>query len=83
MICESTHIIPAAPISDASGTAYAARDHSIRIATKPNALLFNGMVESRIQAFICGECGYIASFVEHPKQLYQAYLAYVAATTEE
>lgn len=74
--CGSDKIIPGARLEDDRNSGYAARGHAIYIASKPNALFFQGIVSSPVRAFICRECGYTALFANNPKELYQAYKDY-------
>lgn len=78
--CGSNKLIPGASVEDEQTTRYAAAEHVIRIGANPNALLFNRITESKIKAYICGECGYIAFFAEKPHDLHEAYQSYLAHT---
>jgi hypothetical protein len=79
-LCGSSHIIPAVRLEDDHEHGWAAREHAVYIATKPEAVLFQGIVSSRIRAFICGACGYTALFADEPEQLWQAYQEFRATS---
>lgn len=69
--CRSEKIIPYVQIFDRVG-------HSIRLGVKvfehPEALVFKGAHAADLRARVCGECGYVESYVENPQELYSAYL---------
>jgi ribosomal protein S27AE len=70
--CQSEKIIPDVQIIDRAG-------HVIRLGVKvfehPEALVFKGTHAADLRARVCGECGYVESYVENPQELYSAYLA--------
>ena len=70
--CQSEKIIPDVQIIDRTG-------HMIRLGVKvfehPEALVFKGAHAADLRSQVCGECGYVESYVEDPQELYSAYLA--------
>ncbi len=68
--CGSHHLIPERPIIDQGQVM---RDLSIHIDGDPYALLFRKTAMSKLQAWICSECGYVSLFVSDPDKLYDAY----------
>ena len=71
--CGSAKIIPLAPLIDqgqhSDGTLKAQVAY-----TNPQAWVFKGPVYAKLNANICGECGYTELVAEGPAALYDAYL---------
>lgn len=44
-------------------------DAVVRLITRPNALFFKDPIDFKLQPYICGECGYLESYVEKPDRL--------------
>ena len=69
--CQSSKIIPDVRIVDQMG-------HSIRLGINvyehPEALIFKGAHSSALRSRVCGECGYVETYVENPQELYAVYL---------
>lgn len=70
--CESTSIIPDLRLEDAGP--YPSAEHQVRVNRAPGALIFRNPLQVHLRAFVCGDCGYTALFVENPADLYAAYL---------
>jgi predicted nucleic-acid-binding Zn-ribbon protein len=70
--CQSDKVIPDVQIIDRAG-------HVIRLGVKvfehPEALVFKGAHAADLRSRVCGECGYVESYVENPQELYSAYQA--------
>jgi hypothetical protein len=47
---------------------------SLAIDEKPAALIFKQRIRSNVSAVVCGDCGYIEFYAEHPDALYAAWL---------
>ena len=47
---------------------------SVHVYENPEALIFKGTSMGTLNAWICGECGYVETYVENPEELYSAYL---------
>jgi hypothetical protein len=77
--CQSEKIIPDVQIIDRAG-------HTIRLGVEvfehPEALVFQGAHAADLRSRVCGECGYVESYVENPQELYAAYLAARAGQRE-
>ena len=69
--CRSDKVIPDVRIIDQVG-------HRIRLGVNvyedPEALIFKGTHYSDLRSQVCGECGYVETYVENPGELYSAYL---------
>jgi len=71
-VCGSAKMIPDVQVVDQNESVR--MDLKVRVAQKPEALLFKEHVYRSVRAWICGECGYVALFVQNPQDLYKAYL---------
>ena len=71
--CKSPKVIPRARIIDRADYNLNG-DLTIHVYENPDALIFKGATEGTLQARICGECGYVETYVENPEELYTAYL---------
>jgi hypothetical protein len=71
-LCGSDRIIPGVIIEDRNQSS----DHRMYVVVdrKPTAFLFRGATRDALRAWICGVCGHVELFVEHPDELYQVYL---------
>lgn len=69
--CQSEKIIPDVQIFDRAG-------HVLRLGVKvfehPEALVFKGAHAADLRSWVCGECGYVESYVGNPQELYSVYL---------
>lgn len=69
--CQSNKMIPDVRIIDQIG-------HNIRLGINvyehPEALVFKGAHSSALSSQVCGECGYVETYVENPQELYALYL---------
>jgi hypothetical protein len=72
--CGSAKVIPFASIMDQGEYSDGSLKAHVGF-TNPEAWLFKGPVYARLQATICGECGYTELTVVNPAAIYQAYLA--------
>lgn len=73
-LCGSSDLIRNVRVhDDGTGWGYSAREHYVTIERKPQAVLFNDAVSSKLLATICGSCGYTVFFVDNPHELYSAY----------
>jgi hypothetical protein len=71
--CKSPKVIPRARIIDRADYNLNT-DLTIHVYENPEALIFKGASEGILRAQICGECGYVETYVENPEELYAAYL---------
>ena len=69
--CQSTKIIPKARIIDTNDNFK--WDLTVEVYEDPDALIFKGAHRENMFARICGECGYVETYVENPQELYSAY----------
>lgn len=69
--CQSAKIIPDVRILDRNYSVVG--DLSVEIYENPDALLFKGAHNGKLQARICGQCGYTELYLENPAQLFAAY----------
>lgn len=69
--CQSSRIIPDVRILDHNYSVTG--DLSVEIYESPNALLFKGAHQGKLQAKVCGWCGYTELYVENPGALYNIY----------
>lgn len=47
---------------------------TIRVDEKPDALFFKSSQTGKLYARICGNCGYVETYVDNHEELYSAYL---------
>ena len=47
----------------------------VKVIEHPEALVFTGTHSADLRSRVCGECGYVESYIEDPQELYPAYLA--------
>jgi predicted nucleic-acid-binding Zn-ribbon protein len=71
--CNSTKIIPRARIVDRANY-NAATDLMIHVYESPDALIFKRKHEGQLSARICGDCGYVETYVDNHAELYEAFL---------
>lgn len=71
LVCGSDKIIPNLDLQDTGG--HPSTTHGISVASRPDAFLFRGKVSGRLTASVCGDCGYVAFFVDRSRELYEAY----------
>lgn len=68
--CQSGKVISGARIIDQMG-------HTIKLGVsvyeKPDALIFKGAHSEALRARICGACGNVEIYVDHPEELYSVY----------
>jgi predicted nucleic-acid-binding Zn-ribbon protein len=69
--CGSCRVIHDARLIDRNGE-YPDASFSVRIETKPEALLFKGAKDFELQAHVCGTCGYAELYAADPGALWQA-----------
>jgi hypothetical protein len=70
--CKATKIIPKVRIVDrvsynVAGTL------TVQLYENPDAMIFKYSHDGALNAWICGECGYVETSVEKPSELYDAY----------
>ena len=66
--CGSDQMIDGAYVADTLEEGVTAR-----VARKPEAKLFKGVVGVAVESKICGRCGYIEMYAEDPAKLWEAY----------
>lgn len=71
--CRSAKVIPRARIID-RGDYNVHADLTVHVYENPEALIFRGTNAGTLTAWICGECGYVETYIENPGELYAAYL---------
>jgi hypothetical protein len=71
--CKSPKVIPQARIIDRADY-NVNTDLTIHVYENPEALIFKGASQGTLRARICGECGYVETYIDNPKELYSAYL---------
>jgi predicted nucleic-acid-binding Zn-ribbon protein len=69
--CGSERIVPLASILDQGQ--YSDGKLKARIYSNPQAWVFKGAVYARLQARICGDCGYTELIASNANELYEAY----------
>ena len=70
--CQSRKIIPKVRIidrADYNGTT----NLTVHVYESPDALIFKHTHDGVLSAWICGECGYVETYVDNPGELYEAY----------
>jgi len=71
--CGSVKVIPLVGLADQGQHSDGwLRTHAVGY-TNPEAWLFKGAISARLQATICGECGYTELTAMNPGTLYEAY----------
>ena len=70
--CQSGKIIPDVRISDRRGYRISL---GVNVYEHPEKLIFKGTHTDALRWQVCGECGYLESYVENPQELYAVYLA--------
>jgi predicted nucleic-acid-binding Zn-ribbon protein len=70
--CESAKIIPQVRIID-RGTYNMAGNLTVQVCENPDAMLFRYTHDGVLRAWICGDCGYVETYVDNPGELYSAY----------
>jgi predicted nucleic-acid-binding Zn-ribbon protein len=69
--CGSKKIVPLASVMDQGH--YSDGTLKTYVYSNPEAWVFKGTVYGRLQARICGECGYTELFTTNAQELYDAY----------
>jgi hypothetical protein len=68
--CQSQKVISGARLVDQMG-------HLIKLGVsvyeKPDAVIFKGAHSQALQARICGTCGNVEIYVDHPEELYSVH----------
>ena len=72
--CNSTKVIPRARIVD-QGAYNAAMDLCVHVYENPDALVFKGTHTGQLNARICGDCGYVETYVDNPAELYEVFVS--------
>jgi hypothetical protein len=71
--CKSQKVIPRARIIDRADYNLPT-DLTVHVYENPDAFVFKIASQGTLRARICGECGFVETFVENPVELYSAYL---------
>lgn len=71
--CKSSKVIPNVRIIDRADY-NATTDLTVHVYENPEAWIFKGASSGKLNAWICGDCGYVEAYVENPAELYSAYL---------
>jgi rubrerythrin len=71
--CKSSKVIPRARIVD-KAESYIPTDLTVHVYENPDAMIFKGTTSGTLHAWICGECGYVETYIDNPGELYSAYL---------
>lgn len=71
--CDSPKVIPRARIID-RGDYNVHADLTVHVYENPEAIIFKGTNQGALHARICGECGYVETYIDNPGELYAAYL---------
>ena len=71
--CKSPNVIPRARIIDRADYNITT-DLTVHVYENPDAMIFKGTHTGILRASICGECGYVETYIENPQELYSAYL---------
>jgi predicted nucleic-acid-binding Zn-ribbon protein len=66
--CASRNIIVDAKAIDRADDNWQ-RELSVATFSNPEALIMKGQRETTVSAWVCGECGYIEFYADHPKTL--------------
>jgi hypothetical protein len=69
--CGSTKIVPLASVQDQGQ--YSDGSLKAYVYSNPEAWVFKGAVYGRLQARVCGECGFTELFTTNARELYEAY----------
>jgi hypothetical protein len=71
--CKSPKVIPRARIIDRADYNLTT-DLTVHVYENPEAMIFKGTNPGTLRARICGECGYVETYIDNPEELYSAYL---------
>jgi len=71
--CKSPKIIPRARIID-RGDYNIHTNLTVHVYENPEAMIFKGTNQGTLSAWICGECGYVETYIDNPEELYSVYL---------
>ena len=71
--CGSTAIVQRAMIADRSDSGET--DLQLRVDARPSAVVLKKSVHGTLHAFVCSSCGYVELYVDHPGELYRAFVA--------
>jgi predicted nucleic-acid-binding Zn-ribbon protein len=69
--CGSKKVVPLASVMDQGQ--YSDGTLKAYVYSNPEAWVFKGTVYGRLQARVCGECGYTELFTTNAQELYEAY----------
>jgi DNA-directed RNA polymerase subunit M/transcription elongation factor TFIIS len=71
--CGSDKIIPRVPMID-KGHYSVPEDLTIQICENPDALIFKSKHTGKLHAMICGNCGYVETYIDNQEELYSTYI---------
>jgi hypothetical protein len=71
--CQSSKVIPNARVIDRADYNQNT-DLTVHVYENPEAMIFKGTHAGKLSARICGDCGYVETYIENPQELYAAYL---------
>jgi len=73
--CGSSSVIQRAMVVDKVSAAGAEQNFTVRVDSDPTAIMFKKSTRSDVQAWICGQCGYMELYADKPGELYRAFIA--------
>ena len=62
-------------VVDKVSVAGAEQNFTVRVDSDPTAMMFKKSTRSDVQAWICGQCGYMELYADKPGELYRASIA--------
>jgi predicted nucleic-acid-binding Zn-ribbon protein len=71
--CGSADLIENGRIDISSGGYSQAYDFTVTVQKHPDAVLFKGVVSSKLRAWVCGACGFTELYVNNPQKLLEAF----------
>ncbi len=66
--CGSNKIISGARFDDSMA---AGGNIQLKINSIPDALIFKGVIKSELRAYLCGDCGYVETYIENPQRVWR------------
>ena len=70
--CGSAKIVKDAEVRE-QGENYVSNSPTVVVFENPDALIFKGASHSTLRAEVCGECGFLQTYVTNPEALWDAY----------
>ncbi len=77
--CHSTAIVPELNLVDYGRNQFASNTQ-VMIERNPNALVFKDRIYANVQAWVCGDCGYVEFYTGSHSELLEAYQERLAYT---